>query len=78
MRKTRMDELQTKRKDTIKGIKEKTKARIKKMESRLDGYEESITDSFRKARKNRLKKRIKKEEEKLYQLHNALGEDSID
>ena len=77
-RKARMDELEAKRKSTIKGIKDKTNARIKKLESRLEGYEDSISDSYRKARKNRLKKRIKKEEEKLYQLHNALGEDIVD
>jgi hypothetical protein len=48
------------------------------MESQLAGFEHTVANSFTKARKNRLKKRIKRQEEKLYQLHNALGEDIVD
>ncbi|WP_452229157.1 MULTISPECIES: DUF1269 domain-containing protein [unclassified Lacinutrix] len=77
-RKAEMAVLETKRKAALKDIKSQTKSRINKLESRLDGVEHAITDSFVKARKNRLKKRIKKEEEKLFQLHNALGEDIVD
>ncbi|WP_299107652.1 DUF1269 domain-containing protein [uncultured Winogradskyella sp.] len=77
-RKAKINELEAKRKATLKDIKDKTNAKIKKLETRLDGYEKAVTDSFAKARRNRLEKRIKREEEKLYQLHNALGEDIVD
>ena len=77
-RKAKIVELEAKRKSTLKEIKDKTNSRIKKMESQLAGFEHTVANSFTKARKNRLKKRIKRQEEKLYQLHNALGEDIVD
>ncbi|RED43668.1 putative membrane protein [Winogradskyella eximia] len=77
-RKAKIAELETKRKSALKEIKTSTKARINKLESRLESYKDAISDSYSQARKNRLKKRIKREEEKLYQLHSALGEDIVD
>ncbi|WP_055443456.1 DUF1269 domain-containing protein [Lacinutrix himadriensis] len=77
-RKAEMAALEVKRKAALKEIKNQTKSRINKLESRLDNVEHAITDAFATARKNRLNKRIKKEEEKLYQLHSALGEDIED
>ena len=76
-RKAKIAELEAKRKSVLKEIKNETKARINKLETRLEGYKDAISESYSKARKNRLKKRIKREEEKLYQLYNALGEDSV-
>ena len=73
-----MNALEAKRKSVLKEIKEKTKSRINKLESDLKDYEHEVSDSFSKARKNRLKKKIKRQEEKLYQLHSALGEDIVD
>jgi len=78
IRKAKVVALEAKRKATLKEIKDKTKGRINTLETRLHKYEDAVSNSFQKARKNRLKKRIKKEEEKLYQLHNALGEDIVD
>ncbi|MBJ2175661.1 DUF1269 domain-containing protein [Aureibaculum sp. A20] len=77
-RKSKIAALETRRKQMLKAIKDKSDARLKQMENRLKEYEHSVTSSIVKARKNRLKKRIKKEEEKLYQLHDALGEDIVD
>ena len=77
-RKAKIAELEAKRKAALKDIKDKANDRIKKLETRLNGYEHAVTNSFAKARRNRLEKRIKREEEKLYQLHNALGEDIVD
>ena len=77
-RKAHIVALEAKRKATLNKIKSQTKSRIHKLETRLDGFEHSVTDAYAKARKNRLSKRIKKEEEKLYQLHSALGEDIVD
>ena len=77
-RKAKIEDLEAQRKSTLDGFKSKTKNRIKKLELRLQNYEDSISNSYQKARKDRLKKRIKREEEKLYQLHNRLGEDIVD
>lgn len=77
-RKAKITALETKRKSSLKQIKDKTKARINKLETQLKDFEHSISDSYAKARKNRLEKRIKKQEEKLYQLHSALGDDILD
>ncbi|MGJ8548979.1 DUF1269 domain-containing protein [Winogradskyella wichelsiae] len=77
-RNTKIEILEAQRKSALNSLKSKTKNRIKKLESRLHNYEDSMSNSYQKARKNRLRKRIKREEEKLYQLHNALGEDIMD
>ncbi|TYC10582.1 DUF1269 domain-containing protein [Bizionia gelidisalsuginis] len=77
-RKAKIATLDAKRKSVLKEVKDKTTSQINKLEKRLKGYEQSVASTFRKARKNRLEKRIKREEEKLYQLHNALGEDIVD
>ncbi|WP_117880408.1 DUF1269 domain-containing protein [Aureibaculum luteum] len=77
-RKIKIAALETKRKQALKIIKDKTDNRIKQMENRLNDYEHSVSNSIMKVRKNRLKKRIKKQEEKLYQLHAALCEDIVD
>ena len=77
-RKAHIVALEAKRKATLNKIKSDTKSRIHKLETRLDGFEQSVSDAYAQARKNRLSKKIKKEEEKLYQLHSALGEDIVD
>ncbi|WP_111707669.1 DUF1269 domain-containing protein [Lutibacter citreus] len=77
-RKIKITELEDKKKSMIKEIKNKTTNRINKLESSLKGYEDAVTNSFVKARRNRIKKRIKKQEDKLTQLYNALGEDILD
>jgi len=77
-RKAKIEDLEAQRKSTLYGIKDKTNARINTLKSRLENYENSISKTYIKARKDRLRKRIKREEEKLYQLHNALGEDIVD
>ncbi|TYB79507.1 DUF1269 domain-containing protein [Bizionia myxarmorum] len=77
-RKAKIAALDAKSKSALKELKDKTKARINTLETRLKGYENSVSETYSKARKNRLQKKIKKQEEKLYQLHNALGEDIVD
>lgn len=77
-RKAKIAELEAKRKSALKEIKYKTTERINKLETRLKGYENSVSSFYSKARKNRLKKKIEKQEEKLHRLHNALGEDIVD
>lgn len=77
-RKAKIAELEAKQKATLASLKNKTKSKIQKLESRVEHYKDNVSNAFAQARKNRLKKRIKKEEEKLYQLHEALGEDIVD
>ena len=77
-RKAKIAELEAKRKSTLKEIKDKTSERINKLENRLEGYENTVSNSFAKVRRKRLQKRIKKQELKLEQLHKALGEDILD
>ncbi|MEZ7505571.1 hypothetical protein [Flavobacterium sp. Arc2] len=77
-RKAKINDLEDKRKSALKEIGEKTKARIEKLESRLKGYENGISDAFSKAKINRIKNRIKKQEEKLVHLLNELDEEIMD
>ncbi|MFD1553371.1 hypothetical protein DNU06_06815 [Putridiphycobacter roseus] len=77
-RKAKIAELEAKRKADVELLKEKTKNRIKKLEARLHRYKDAVANTINATRKNRLIKKIKKEEEKLNRLHDALGEDIID
>ncbi|SDH31103.1 DUF1269 domain-containing protein [Winogradskyella thalassocola] len=77
-RKAKLADLEAKRKSTLQKVKDKTKSKIHTLETRLHDYEDSISKSISNIRKNRLKKRIKREEEKLFQLHTALDEDVVD
>ena len=77
-REAKIAELEAKQKAALTNFKDKTKSKIQKLESRLEHYKDNVSNTFAQARKNRLKKRIKKEEEKLYELHEALGEDIVD
>jgi uncharacterized membrane protein len=73
-RKTKVANLEAKRKFILKETKGKTISRINKMESSIEGYEQTITNSYENERKKRLKRRIQKQEKRLEQLHNSLGE----
>lgn len=76
-RKAKMAELETKRKSTVQEIKDKTEARLEKLKSRLDKFENSVSDAVTDARAGQVKKRIKKQEARLKKLQHKL-EDVLD
>ncbi|MCW2118582.1 DUF1269 domain-containing protein [Flavobacterium sp. 7A] len=67
-RKSKITDFEEKRKSTLKEVEEQTKTRIKKLKSRLEDYENAIEDAFAKAKINRIKRRLKKQQEKLAHL----------
>lgn len=73
-RKTKIAELEAKTKSTLNELKDKTKARIHKLETSLEAYGDSISDSFTKARVNRIQKKINKQKSKLSKLNRQLEE----
>ncbi|KGL64310.1 DUF1269 domain-containing protein [Polaribacter sp. Hel1_85] len=73
-RKAKIAELETKSKSALKEIKDKTKVQIDKLESRLKGYENSVSNSYVKARANRIQKKINKQKSKLSKLSKQLEE----
>jgi len=77
-RKSKIADFQEKKKSALKEIEAKTKDRIKKLESRLKGYELAVEDAFAKAKINRIKKRLQKQEEKLTHLLSVLEEEIRD
>ncbi|NRS88467.1 putative membrane protein [Flavobacterium sp. 7E] len=77
-RKSKIADFEHKNKSALKEVEVKTKDRIKKLESRLKGYELAVEDTFAKAKINRIKKRLQKQEEKLTHLLSVLEEEIRD
>jgi|GEM_PF-573939 len=66
--------LETKRKSLVKEVIAKTKASLHSLENGVESYEEAIATTLSKAKKNRLRKKIKRQEDKLNNLRRALHE----
>ncbi len=73
-RKTKIAELEAKTKSSLEEIKKKTNAKINKLETRLEGYGDTISESIAQTKANRLQKRIKKQKSKLSKLNRQLEE----
>ena len=73
-RKTKMDELDAKSKSTIQSIKDKTEAKIEKLQVTLNSLEDTVSDTVKQARVNRINRRIKRQKAKLNKLNYQLEE----
>ena len=73
-RKAKIEDMEAKRKSTLKSIKDKTKAKIKKLQSKLDNYEDTIFDTIKQTRIDRLKRRVNRQKSKLNKLNHQLEE----
>ena len=69
-----MDELDAKSKSTIQSIKDKTEAKIEKLQVTLNSLEDTVSDTVKQARVNRINRRIKRQKAKLNKLNYQLEE----